>query len=45
METDFLSLARGRRREALTARSLLLCDRHERPVHTLLNNMLRRLGF
>ncbi len=45
METDFLTLARGRRLEALTARSLLLCDRHERPVHGVLMYLLRRIGF
>lgn len=45
METDFLALARGRRRDALTARSLLLCDRHERPAHRLLDQFLNFIGL
>ncbi|NIY98863.1 hypothetical protein HC022_22375 [Salipiger sp. HF18] len=43
--TDFLALARGRRIEALTARNLLLCDRHVRPEIGTLDRVLRFLGL
>ncbi len=43
MTTDFLALARDRRIEALTARSLLLCRRCRRPSPRLLGRWLRRI--
>ncbi|WP_370050248.1 MULTISPECIES: hypothetical protein [Salipiger] len=45
MTTDFLALARDRRIEALTARSLLLCSRHRRPSPRVCARWLRRLVF
>ena len=48
MTKDFITIARGRRIEALTARSLLLCERHERPQRletSVLDKLLRVLGL
>ena len=43
MTIDFLALARDRRIEALTARSLLPCRRHRRPSPRVVARWLRRL--
>ncbi|MCR8549019.1 hypothetical protein M4578_14365 [Salipiger sp. P9] len=45
MTTDLIELARGRRVAALTARSLLLCERHERPVVSPFSRALRLFGL
>ncbi|MBY6003766.1 hypothetical protein KUV62_07600 [Salipiger bermudensis] len=45
MTTDFLALARDRRIEALTARSLSLCRRRSRPARRACVRIFRWLGL
>ncbi|APZ52399.1 hypothetical protein [Salipiger abyssi] len=45
MTADLIEIARGRRNAALTARSLMLCERHERPVMGTVDRVLRYLGL
>lgn len=45
MATDFLALARDRRIEALTARSLRLCRQRSRPARRACVRIFRWLGI
>lgn len=45
MTINLADIARGRRITALAARDLCLCDRHDRPVLSLLARGLRALGL
>lgn len=45
MTADLIAIARDRRSAALIARSLMLCERHERPVLGTVDRFLRYLGL